>query len=235
MKLTVIDTPAYTLSDAEHHLRISRATLRSWVLGREYPSDDPHGRRWSPPLIEPAEREGPGLSFRNMIELYVLGALRREYEVELPRVREAVRWLRNETGSNHPLADLDLMTDRRGIFVHFGDLLLEASHRGQTAMPEVVGPYLERVERDASGPRRLFPLSRPSVVESPRLIVMDPRVRFGRPFLADCAVETHVIFGRFNAGDSVSELADEFGTQPEAIEEALRFERGRVRRVRDAA
>lgn len=46
--------------------------------------------------------------------------------------------------------------------------------------------------------------------------------------LARVYVRTEVILERFTAGDSIAEMAADFGTAPSDIEEALRFEQRRA-------
>lgn len=90
---------------------------------------------------------------------------------------------------------------------------------------------LERIERDESGtPIRLFPFSRSSNFGSnqPRTVVIDPQLSFGRPVLVRVAVPTEIINDRFNAGDSLAEMAEDYGVSKEEIEEALRFEQRRA-------
>ena len=36
----MIDIPAYNFSVVSRYLRIPKATLRSWILGRDYPRGD---------------------------------------------------------------------------------------------------------------------------------------------------------------------------------------------------
>lgn len=83
---------------------------------------------------------------------------------------------------------------------------------------------LERVEVVDGAAVRLYPFSRDPAENSPRLIVLDPLVRFGRPCVADRGVPTDALFERHQAGDSVAELADDYGLTAEEVEEALRFE-----------
>src|SRR5262245_27698890 len=60
------DLAAYTLAEAARYLRLPLATLRSWVLGRQYPTAEGSGQ--FPPLMRPASRRPPLLSFSNLIE-----------------------------------------------------------------------------------------------------------------------------------------------------------------------
>src|SRR3954449_7883161 len=68
------DVAAYTLAEAARYVRLPTATLRSWILGRQYPKAD--GRGDFPPLIRPASKEPTWLSFSNLIEAHVLRWLR---------------------------------------------------------------------------------------------------------------------------------------------------------------
>ncbi|MGH6936466.1 MAG: DUF433 domain-containing protein [Methylocella sp.] len=53
-------------------------------------------------------------------------------------------------------------------------------------------------------------------------IVIDPRIAFGAPTIS--GTPTWVIKGRWNAGESDGEIADDFGIKKEAVREALKFE-----------
>jgi uncharacterized protein (DUF433 family) len=71
---------------------------------------------------------------------------------------------------------------------------------------------------------RLYPFSRVPAEGSPRAIVMDPRIRFGRPTIAGQGVPTDILFERHQAGDSLGVLADDYGIPAAEIEEAIRYE-----------
>jgi uncharacterized protein (DUF433 family) len=60
--------------------------------------------------------------------------------------------------------------------------------------------------------------------ETERAVMIDPAVAFGRPVLAGTRVPTAILADRFNAGDALKELADDYRTTSQAIEEALRCE-----------
>ena len=54
--------------------------------------------------------------------------------------------------------------------------------------------------------------------------MIDPYVSFGRPSLTSSDIATAVIAERYKAGDSVDELADDYGCVRLEIEEAIRCE-----------
>jgi uncharacterized protein (DUF433 family) len=105
--------------------------------------------------------------------------------------------------------------------------MLNASRQGQVELSADFQRDLRRVERDARGvPVRLFPSTRgPSAVQDqPWVVVVDPKLAFGRPVLVKAGVTTSVIQDRFLAGDSPREMAEDYCVDEPDIWEALRFE-----------
>jgi uncharacterized protein (DUF433 family) len=221
----------YSVFEASRYLQIPENTLRSWVSGRSYPLRSGSSRR-SEPVIELADPTGSRLSFNNLTEAHVLDALRRQYQVELPQIRRAVSYLREHFRNPHPLVHHEMLTDGKHLFVEAAGLrdVINASRHGQLAMRDLIGLHLQRVEWDKEGfVARLYPFTRsrrsPAEESSqPRVVTMDPRVEFGRPVLKVSAVPTAVIADRYKAGESIADLADDYGENPLNIEEAVRCE-----------
>jgi uncharacterized protein (DUF433 family) len=217
------ELPAYGLFEAVRYLRIAPATLRSWVLGRYYPTGA--GSQFFKPIIHLPEPAWPVLSFVNLVEAHVLEAIRRDHDIALSKVRVAVRFLEQHLGSKHPLADHHFETDGLDLFVQRAGLLINLSQSGQLAMREVVQAYLRRIDRDAKGlPIRLYPFTRKRQLEEPRAIVIDPFVSFGRAVLAGTGISTAVIAERFKAGEAMEALAADYGRNILEIQEAIRCE-----------
>jgi uncharacterized protein (DUF433 family) len=218
-----LDLAAYTLRETAHCLQVPYATVRAWATGRTYLTTS--GERRAPPLIQIADKRTPALSFRNVVELHVLSAIRRKHKVQMSAVRRAIRYLRQRLGVPRPLADQQMATDGKDLFIeHYGNLV-SISQGGQLVMKKVVETYLARIERDYAGvPIRLFPFTRPRFEESPKWVVMSPRVQFGRPCVSGTGIPTSVIAERYRAGDSINELARDYGQETIAIEEAVRYE-----------
>ena len=86
------DLPVYSIAEAAHYLRLPSATVRSWALGRQYPTRT--GDAKFLPLIDIADPTGRLLSFMNLAEQHVLGSIRRAHQVKLPAVRKAIDYLR---------------------------------------------------------------------------------------------------------------------------------------------
>ena len=221
----VLEVPTYSLPEAAHYVRIPAATLRSWVIGQSYPTEQ--GEKWARTLIFIADREHRLMSFINLVEVHVLDAIRREHRVHLSRVRQALDYLQRRFPSEHPLAEQAMETDGRDLFVEKYGALINVSREGQTTMRNLLDAHLGRVERDAKGvPIRLYPFTRKRQPDEPKAIVIDPRVAFGRPVLAHSGIPTAVIAERYKAWESIQELAEDYGREPSEIEGAIRCELG---------
>jgi uncharacterized protein (DUF433 family) len=227
----VLEVPLYSVFEASRYLQIPDNTLRSWVSGRSYPLRSGASRR-SEAVIELADPTHSRLSFINLTEAHVLDALRRQYQVELSQIRRAVSYLREHFRSPHPLIHHEMLTDGKHLFVEAAGLkdVINASRHGQIAMRDLIGLHLQRVEWDKDGfVARLYPFTRSRRTSSEeasqlRVVTMDPRVEFGRPILKMSAVRTAVIADRYKAGESIADLADDYGEDPLNIEEAVRCE-----------
>jgi uncharacterized protein (DUF433 family) len=220
--------PAYAVAEAAHYLRMPEETLRSWVAGRLYSAAGQSKR--SRPLIHLDDPQKQYLSFINLVEAHVLAAIRRRHGVRLPKVRKALDYMQRQFHVQRPLIEQAFQTDGLDLFVeHYGELI-NASREGQRAMKEIIGRYLQRIERYSKGfPIKLYPFTRDTEAEAtpasdPRVVVMNPAVSFGRPVVAGTGIPVSSIYERYRAGDSVADLAQDFRLEISAIEEAIRCE-----------
>lgn len=214
---------AYSIAEAARYLSIPTATLRSWVAGRRYPTGS--GPKFFKPIIQLPGDGRAGLSFVNLIEAHVLDAIRRQHQVPLSKIREAIHYLRKHFSASHPLAEQRFQTDGIDLFVEKFGRLINVTQSGQIALRELLKTYLRRVERDANGmPIRLYPFTRKPDLREPKVVVIDPEVSFGRPVLVGTGIPTAVVAERYKAGESIDELAEDYGRSRKEIEEAIRCE-----------
>jgi uncharacterized protein (DUF433 family) len=213
------DVPAYSLAETGLLAGVPRSTLRSWVLGRPFPSGN--GQRWSQPVIRLPKGQKQFLSFTNLVEVHVLAAMRRKHALGLDAIRRAVRYVHDELAVEHPLAHEQFKTNGVDLFVERLGTIINVTREGQLGMRAILVGSLDRVEYDRRGRAiRLFPLLRRP--DAPRTIVIDPRRAFGRPVLAGTSVPAADVRARFDAGDGVNDLARDYEVAPELIEDALR-------------
>src|SRR5439155_13971564 len=216
--------PNYSILDGSHYLRISPSTLKSWVVGRDYRVQSEEKR--SRPLIAPAQDKPTLLlSFVNLVEAHVLDAMRHKHGVPLRRVRSALDYVQRQFGDKHPLITQEFKTDGVHLFIEQLGALIIASKGGQIGLRKVFEQHLERIEHDEKGiALRLFPFTRPSHAEQPKIIVIDPRFSFGRPVIVGSGIPTRAVFERYLAGESSDHLAEDFRRTREEIDEAIRCE-----------
>ena len=118
-----------------------------------------------------------------------------------------------------------MLTDGKDLFIERYEHLVNISQHGQMSMREIMGVYLDRIKWDRGGiPVRLFPFTRDRYAESPEIISIDPRIRFGKPCISGTRIPTAMILERHQAGDSIELLAKDYGRNAEEIEEAIRYE-----------
>jgi uncharacterized protein (DUF433 family) len=223
VKENPVDIPTYTVADAAHHLRMPAATIRSWLIGRPYPTA--RGERRFEPLVFMADSERHLLSFRDLVELHVLGVVRRSHRVKVREIRSAIDYLRKTFKDSHPLSARQMLTDGKDLFIERFEKLINISQKGQMEMKELLDIYLRRIKHDRAGvPIRLYPFTRDRIEDAPLKVAIDPRIRFGDPCLAGTRIPTSIIMERYRAGDSFQELAKDYGRPVDEIEEAIRYE-----------
>lgn len=218
-KYDVLEAPNYSPMEAVRFFHIPLSTLSYWT---EEPNQ----------LVTLASQEPRLLSFKNLVELYVLEGLRTLHGVPTSRIRTAVEFLLENEKSRHPLADYDIRTRGRDVVFYKKDKLLNASLRGQYEMPEIVGAYLHRVERDPHGTAlRIFPYTKREQLankeQPPRTVEINPSVCFGLPVLASSRITTGFLASRYRGGDSVPAIAKSYGRPVADITEAIEWELGR--------
>jgi len=212
------EMPAYSIPEAAHYLNIPVSTIRYWSAG----NGDYAG------VIKPAmaEQRPVLLSFYNLVELHLLGVIRREHNVRLPVVRTAIEYLEKRLNiKSHPLIRREMQTDGAHLFVEQLGELINISLDGQQVMRSMMDAALKRIERDDSGlPRKLFPFTRSKLLDSPNVVVIDPMLSGGRPVISGTGLATEIIAERFRAGESIEELAKDYERKEEEIQEAIRCE-----------
>lgn len=220
LELNPYEIPIYSVPEAARYLRLVPNTLRYWVMGRQG-------------VAVPVIRAQPGagyarLSFNNLIEAYVLSALRKYHEVSLPKIREAIDYAETEMGVSRLLISPELKAAAGELFLDRYTNLVNLTRRGQLAIKRILQSYLERVEYEDTLPKRLFPplhpIQSPSDKGGPTAILIDPKVGFGKPITCHRHIRTSILAERYDAGESVQELAEDYGLRETEVEEAISYE-----------
>ena len=145
--------------------------------------------------MKPAGCDPTALSFTNLLEVFVLTSLRR-----------------NRAAPTKELLKSVLSMQRYDDAAEGSDLPRSDFCR-------------KRIEyNDDGAPIRFYPFTRGYGREDPKLVVIDPAVKFGRPVIAGTGVPTGTVAKFVKAGESIEELAEDYRVQPAQIEEAVRYE-----------
>jgi uncharacterized protein (DUF433 family) len=213
---TRLARPIFTLRETAGYLAVPKSTIHHWAR----PGPD------KPPLITVLPRRGAQATvpFIGFAEAYVLSAFRRA-GVPLQRIRPAVDALSRNIGLEHALASQRLYTDGAEVLYDYAaereedDLLeLVVARTGQHQFSEVVRDYLRRITYGNDGWASRVRL--PSYQRAD--VVVDPRVAFGLPLVVHGGARVEDLVDRFVAGDSVADIADDFGVPPEEVEDVIR-------------
>lgn len=218
-KHTVLEMPNYSPMEAVRYFHVPVSTLVYWT-------EEPNA------LVTLASHRPRLLSFKNLVELYVLEGLRKIHGVHTSRIRSAVDYLLQTEKSRHPLADYDIRTEGRNVVFYKKGKPLNASLWGQYEMEPIISGYLHRVERDPHGVAfRLFPYTKREQIEQklqpPQTVEINPGVCFGLPVLAGSRITTGFLASRHRGGDSVPSIARSYGRPVATIKEAIEWELGR--------
>jgi len=206
---------AYGVSEAAAYLKLPYNTLRYWLTGFKR----------MPPVVVPVQADPVRLSFLNLLECHALAGMRKLYDLKLPKVRAALTQVNEKLGKPHPLISQVFLTDRKDLFVEKMGEIINVSRPQQQMGFDFYKMFLERVEVTPKGTLRFFPFVMVPHEKEPKTIEINPLVGFGKPVISGTGISTAIIASRFNARESVTDLAEEYGCTPGQIEEEIRWER----------
>jgi uncharacterized protein (DUF433 family) len=195
-------------------------------VGYWAPISDCHGHRAVSAAAVSPLKETPTLSFWNLVESHVLRSLRTDHGVSVKALRKALRYAEQELKIERLLLRKDLCTDAGKLFLDRYGELIDLSASGQLAMRKVFDEHLTRVEWDEwQFPVRLYPFISAESGSSSRAIAIDPAVSFRRPVVQRAGISTGTIADRIDAGETVPDLAADYGLSEAEVEQAVLYER----------
>lgn len=207
-----LNIPNYKIRDAARYANLSPQTVASW-----------HSRPKANFKSTLSVREkGKSLSYMQLIEVAVVSSFRKA-GVSLKKIRNAREFLSNKLEAEYPFAQYSFKTDGKELWMDYAQLeaeagdktLLKASDNGQLAWTDIIGRLQEfEYEKGLAMKWHLAGLD--------SQIAIDPRIQFGSPSIYGIA--TWVFRGRWEAGEPLSDIADDFGMPNSAVLEALTFE-----------
>ena len=199
--------PSYQIGEAAAYAQVTPQTVVAW-------------HRIEAALLAQRERRA-ALSYMQLIEVAVVAAFRKA-GVSMKRIRAAREYAAKTLKSEYPFAEYSFKEEGKHLWLDSGQIdvkpgtVVSVDQGGQLAWESVIG-RLREFEYEKQGIVLRWHVAGPS---SP--IIIDPRISFGAPTVR--GTPTWVIRGRWDAGESDSDIADDFGIRREDVREALKFE-----------
>ncbi len=136
--------------------------------------------------------------------------------MKLPDIRAARAYYAGAFKTKHPFATLKLKTDGVDLAVDAGADLLIGNRGGQMAWKSFIGDRFKEFEYEGGLATRWH------VAGPNSSVVIDPRVEFGAPNVD--GVPTWAVRGRWEAGEAIGDIADDFSLKNKQVIAALSFE-----------
>ncbi len=201
---------SYRVSEAAVYTGAAANTIANWHY---------RGR----PVL-PGRERGKPLNYLELVEVAFV-AFFRSTGFSMRRIRSARDYVSKAFAVEFPLAEYQFKTEGMYILMDYNqfdpdpnvDQIIVADKSGQLAWTSLLGDKFAEFDYEFELAMRWYPAGRDS------LVVVDPRVSFGAPVVH--GLPTWVVKGRWNAGESVEEISEDFTIPEEAVKDALAFER----------
>jgi len=223
--------PTYTIPEAAQYLAIDPWTLLDWYSKRDA-------------ILKPSGWYGEAqafalLSFRDLEEAYKVYLLRTKFGYSMQYLRKALVHARLESKSDHPLIDQKMIAFdclalfKRGVGRRTRHVIALGSHKS-LYIPEVVDTWGKRIVADSKGrTKQIFPWRFAKTDDESRPVSIQPDVMSGRLVVAGTRIPVNVLARRNRDGETVEEIAKDYGLNPRLVTKALiHFDKEASRTVR---
>jgi uncharacterized protein (DUF433 family) len=208
-------------------LGVPNRRIRRWLSG--YGFEASTGRRFSPPIWEAQVRKmdrSVALGFLDLMEIRFVDRFR-DLGVSWRVIRKVAYKAKSELGQSHAFCSLRFKTDGRAIFRQVldaeGEKRLIEFLTDQSHFTQIIEPFLIDVDLQEKDklPARWWPMGKTGE------IVLDPRRTFGKPIVAKSGIPTAVLAQAARVEGSPIRVANWFGIDISAVEQAIKFEDSR--------
>ena len=163
------------------------------------------------------------MSYYQLIEVAFVATFRK-LGVPLRRIRDARDYAAQVLESEYPFAEHSWLTEGHHVLLELQDTegqpfardIVVADEQGQMGWRDVMGERFHQFDYEEEIALVWHLRGRDCPVS------IDPRVSFGAPTVQ--GIPTWTLKGRWDAGESVDEIQDDFGLSRNAVSHALQFE-----------
>lgn len=207
-----LDRPAYPVRDAARYAGIPTRTVGYWHRGTP-----------NRPAALPGREAGRPLSHYELIEVAFVATFRK-LGLSLQKIRRARAYAAEALNSEYPFAQYAWKTEGVHLMLEMRELeedaevgkLVAADLDGQVGWEEVVAERFEQFDYQHDIALVWHLLNRNIPVS------IDPRVSFGAP--AVHGVPTWILKGRWDAGETLRSIQNDYGLAGDDVLHGLRFE-----------
>jgi uncharacterized protein (DUF433 family) len=205
--------PAYGVSDAARYAKTKPQTVSYW-----------HHRGGSLGPALPGREKRQPLSYMELVEVGFVATFRR-LGVSLQRIRKAHDYFAQRFQVQYPFAQLELKTEGQHVLMEMlevdpdpelKNLVIVGDTHGQVAWKPAIARRFKEFEYDFDIALTWYVAGRTSP------IVIDPRIQFGAPNVR--GIPTWAVRGRRVAGETIADIAADFGLDQADVRRALSFE-----------
>ena len=173
----------------------------------------------------PGRERRRGLSYLELIEAAIV-AVFRKLGLPLSNIARTREYMAQNFNSEFPFTEYRFKTDGYHLLMDLQEFepalklsgWIVADEGGQLGWESMMADRLFEFDYD----EQLDLAVKWHVGGRDSLVLIDPRVAFGAPTLK--GIPTWVLRGRWNAGESTSDIEDDFGLSQEEIKHGLHFE-----------
>lgn len=202
--------PSYQIAEAANYADITPQTVAAWHKSEKEILTEKAGKA--------------ALSYLQLIELAVVAAFRK-MGVPFKNIRATREYAKNHLKKEYPFATYRFKEEAKHLYLDSNELqdvapgsVVQTDQGGQLAWETIIGRLREFDYEDEHEGLAL----KWHVAGRSSSIVIDPRIAFGTPAIK--GTPTWIIKGRFDAGESDSDIAEDFRIDPSDVREALKFE-----------
>jgi uncharacterized protein (DUF433 family) len=224
--MTYFGKGIYTLTTAAKIIKINPQKMRRWINGYTY-SKNMECRSYEPLLKTEFDynSENVIVSFLDLVELLFINNFI-QYGISIQKIRKAAVVASKLINTSHPFAIKKMFTDGKSIFADIAqeekdDSLLDLINK-QYQISEIIEPTLYKCidfnRYDLA--EKWWPKGKDGA------IVLDSSRNMGQPILDKYNIRTELIYDLYKTKHSISEIADWYELDKNAIEVAINYEKG---------
>lgn len=203
----------YTVREAARYARVTESMMRRWLFGT---------KGHDPVIDRQFGSEDRLVTFLDLVQTLAIREIRLQYDVPLRKFREAIRWVKEERGIEHPFARKHftyLLGKELVIALSKGEFVqASGKHPGQRLLP-FVEMYLDNLTFDRDGLANRYQIF---TSDDQVPIVMDPGRRLGEPLLPS-GYTAMCLWEAIQAEGGIADAARAYGIPREEVAAAYKF------------